>query len=73
MGATRCTAVNAGSGAMLPHTHSISPPPPPLQTLMDVLAGRKTGGVITGDIRVNGALCGAVGGLLAACAASGSR
>ena len=26
-----------------------------LQTLMDVLAGRKTGGVITGDIRVNGA------------------
>lgn len=25
-----------------------------LQTLMDVLAGRKTGGVITGDIRVNG-------------------
>ena len=30
----------------------------PLQTtLMDVLAGRKTGGVITGDIRVNGAPC----------------
>lgn len=29
-------------------------PPGCLQTLMDVLAGRKTGGVITGDIRVNG-------------------
>ena len=37
------------SGCPLPPNH-------PLQTtLMDVLAGRKTGGVITGDIRVNGA------------------
>ena len=44
----------AAGGLPAGHTCGARPPPASTQTLLDVLAGRKTGGLVTGQVLLNG-------------------